>query len=266
MAPLGANSVRRSALFEGWRFRLNTPDAQHEPHAPRGKRAGLRTILAIGPHPDDVEIGVGGTLLTLAAAGHTVHLLDMTNGEPTPQGNPAIRAKEMAAGAEVLGVAGRTTLDLPNRYVMDHIEARTKVAEVIRTVRPDLLLVPYWIDAHPDHVATSQICDAARFQAKLTKTDMAGQPWYPSKILYYLCSHLRIAFPASVIVDVSEHFETKVRALKCYPSQFERDGEWPVVELMTRYAKYFGALIGSDYGEPLISREPLGVTDIRDLI
>jgi len=240
--------------------------SQPAPHPPRGKRSGVRTILAIGPHPDDIEIGVGGTVLTLIAAGHTVHFLDMTNGEPTPKGDPETRANEMAAAAKLLGAATRTTLDLPNRYVMDTIEARTKVAEVIRTVQPDLLLVPYWVDAHPDHVATSQICDAARFQAKLTKTDMAGEPWYPSKILYYLCSHLRIAFPASFIVDVSEQFEKKIEALRCYPSQFRRDDDWPVIDLMTKYAAYFGALIGADYGEPLISREPIGVTDIRDII
>jgi bacillithiol biosynthesis deacetylase BshB1 len=242
------------------------PRPQPEPHPPRGKRSGLRTVLAIGPHPDDVEIGVGGTLLALAAAGHTVHVLDMTNGEPTPRGDPETRAAESARAAELLGLAGRTTLDLPNRYLTDSIEARTQVAEVIRSVRPDLLLVPYWVDAHPDHVETSHICDAARFQAKLTKTDMAGRPWYPARILYYLCSHLRIAFPASLIVDVSDHFETKLAALKAYPSQFERDGAWPVVDLLHRYARYFGALIGAEYGEPLLSREPIGVTDLRDLI
>jgi len=240
--------------------------SQPVPHPPRGKRSGVRTILAVGPHPDDAEIGVGGTLLTLAAAGHTVHILDMTNGEPTPKGDPETRAREMAAAAETLGVASRTTLDLPNRYVMDSIEARTKVAEVIRRIRPDLLLVPYWVDAHPDHVHASHICDAARFQAKFTKTDMTGEPWYPSRIFYYLCSHLRIEFPADLVVDVSAHFKTKTEALKCYASQFEVDGKLPVVDLMTRYAAYFGALIGAEYGEPLVSREPVGVTDIRDII
>ncbi len=238
----------------------------NEPRPPRGKRSGVRTILAIAPHPDDAELGIGGALLTLAAAGHTVHMLDMTNGEPTPRGDPETRARESARAAEILGVASRTTLDLPNRYVMDSIEARTKVAEVIRRIKPDLLLVPYWVDAHPDHVQTSHICDAARFQAKLTKTDMAGDPWYPAKIFYYLCSHLRIAFPASFIVDVSEHFARKIDAAKAYVSQFEVEGEWPVIDLVTRYAAYFGALIHADYGEPLLSREPIGVTDIRDII
>jgi bacillithiol biosynthesis deacetylase BshB1 len=239
----------------------------NEPRPPRGKRSGVRTILAIGPHPDDVELGIGGTLLTLAAAGHTIHMLDMTNGEPTPQGDPETRAKEMAQAAKVMGVAGRITLDLPNRYVMDSLEARTKVAEVIRTIRPDLLLVPYWVDAHPDHVATSHICDAARFQAKYTKTQMAGEPWHVTKTLYFLCSHLRIAFPASLIVDVSAHWETKMKAVRAYPSQFrEDDGEWPIIDLLTRYARYFGSLISAEYGEPLLSREPVGVTDLRDVI
>ena len=238
----------------------------HEPRPPGGKRSGIRTILAVGPHPDDAELGIGGALLTLAAAGHTVHLLDMTDGEPTPKGDPETRARESAHAAELLGVASRTTLDLPNRYVFDTVEARTKVAEVIRKLQPDLMLVPYWVDAHPDHVATSHICDAARFQAKLTKTDMAGEPWYPAKIFYYLCSHLRIAFPASFIVDVSEHWDRKIEAAKAYASQFEVDGRYPVIDLITRYGAYFGALIQAGYGEPLLSREPIGVTDIRDVI
>jgi len=241
-------------------------EAQHEPRSPNGKRSGVRTILVVGPHPDDAELGIGGTILTLGSAGHTVHLLDMTNGEPTPKGNLERRAKESAQAAEILGVASRTTLDLPNRYVMDTIEARTKVAEAIRKIKPDLMLVPYWVDAHPDHVATSHICDAARFQAKLTKTDMAGEPWYPAKILYYLCSHLRIAFPASLIVDVSAQWGRKIDAAKSYASQFDVDGEYPVIDLITRYAAYFGALICAEYGEPLLSREPIGVTDIRDVI
>jgi bacillithiol biosynthesis deacetylase BshB1 len=245
---------------------MSRQDAQHEPRPPNGKLSGIRTILAVGPHPDDAELGIGGTLLALAAAGHTIHLLDMTNGEPTPKGDPETRAAESARAAEILGVASRITLDLPNRYVMDTIEARTKVAEVIRTIKPDLVLVPYWVDAHPDHVATSHICDAARFQAKLTKTDMAGDPWYPAKILYYLCSHLRIAFPASLIVDVSAHWDRKIEAAKSYASQFEVEGEYPVIDLITRYGAYFGALIQTEYGEPLLSREPVGVTDLRDVI
>jgi len=239
---------------------------RHEPRPPSGKRSGVRTILAIGPHPDDVEIGVGGTLVALAAAGHAIHILDVTDGEPTPRGDAETRAQEAARAADILGANSRTTLDLPNRCVMDGIEARAKVAEVIREIRPDLLLVPYWIDAHPDHVQTSRLCDAARFQAKLTKTDMTGEPWYPSRVFYYLCSHLRIAFPAGLIMDVSGHYETKTAALRAYPSQFREDGAWPLLALLEKCAAYFGSLIHAAHGEPLLSREPVGVTDIRDLI
>jgi LmbE family N-acetylglucosaminyl deacetylase len=192
-------------------------------------------------------------------------LLDLSNGEPTPRGDPETRDREAAAAADILGVAGRNILDLPNRSLMDNADARTKVAEAIREVRPDLLFVPYWIDAHPDHVQASRLCDAARFQAKYTKSGMAGDPWYPPKILYYLCSHLKVEFPADLVVDVSGHFDTKVAALKAYRTQFEDDGAWPVVDLLERYARYFGALIGAEYGEPLVSREPVGITDIRDM-
>lgn len=233
----------------------------------RGKRTGVRTVLVVAPHPDDAELGIGGTILTLLAAGHTVHMLDMTNGEPTPKGDPATRAKEAAAATKILGVASRTTLDLPNRYLMDSLEARTKVAEVIRRIQPDLMLVPQWIDAHPDHIQTSIICEAARFQAKYTKTQMAGSPWYAAKMMYYMCSHLRLELPSALIVDVSAHFEKKIEAAKCYVSQFRGDdGQFRVIDLITTYGKYFGALIGAEYGEPLLAREPVGVTDLRDII
>lgn len=238
-----------------------------EPIAKIGKRSGIRNVLVISPHPDDAELGIAGTMLTLAAAGHTIHLLDMTDGEPTPKGDPTTRANEAARAAKILGVASRTTLDLPNRYLMDSLDARTKVAEVIRRIRPDALLVPYWEDSHPDHVQTSIICDAARFQAKYTKTKMAGEPWFAPRIFYYLCSHLKLQFVANIIVDVSAHWPRKIDAAKSYVSQFQDDdGTFPVIDLITDYAKYYGALIHADYGEPLAVREPIGVLDFRDII
>jgi len=239
----------------------------HEMRAPTGRISGIRNVLVVAPHPDDAELGVGGTMLALIAAGHTVHMLDMTNGEPTPRGDVSTRAKESAQAAKILGVASRTTLDLPNRYLMDSLDARTKVAEVIRRIRPDVLFVPYWEDSHPDHVQTSIICDAARFQAKYTKTKMAGEPWFAPRVFYYLCSHLKLLFPTSFIVDISAHWERKVEAAKSYVSQFQHDdGSFPVIDVITNYAKYYGTLIHADYGEPITVREPVGVLDFRDII
>src|SRR3989304_4534534 len=118
----------------------------------------MARILAIGPHPDDVEIGMGGTILALPAER---------------------RAAEAAGAAHILGVGRRIPLPLPNRMLADTVENRMLLAGVIREVRPDLLFIPYWIDAHPDHVAACALAEAARFYAKLTKTEIPGEPFYP---------------------------------------------------------------------------------------
>ena len=135
---------------------------------------------------------MGGSILKFVGLGYSVHVLDMTNGEPTPHGSPETRQKEWEQSSALLGVKSRTVLDLPNRYLMDGIEARKKVAAVIRKIQPQIIFLPYWIDAHPDHIQTTQIGEAARFYAKLTKSDIPGEPCYPAHIYYYLCSHLRV--------------------------------------------------------------------------
>src|SRR3990172_4210531 len=149
----------------------------------------MARILAIGPHPDDVEIGMGGTILALLAQGHEVVLCDLTNGEPTPRGTPERRAAEAAGAAHILGVGRRITLPLPNRMLADTVEHRMLLAGVIREVRPDLLFIPYWIDAHPDHVAACVLAEAARFYAKLTKTEIPGEPFYPPRAFHFISTH-----------------------------------------------------------------------------
>ena len=155
-------------------------------------------LLVIAPHPDDAELGMGGSLLRFKAEGLKVGVLDLTSGEPTPHGSPEIRARETAAATEILKLDWRENLGLPNRSLEPTLEARRRVAEVIRRVRPKLLFAPYWVDAHPDHVAATQIVEAARFWAKLTKTDMPGEPFYPARILYYWCVHLRVVDPPAL--------------------------------------------------------------------
>src|SRR5882724_12814825 len=178
-----------------------------------------RSILVIGPHPDDQELGMGGTIIKLAAQGHRVHLVDMTNGEPTPLGSPEIRARESAAAAKVLGVE-RTLVGLPNRQVVHDIPSRHKLAAVIRKHRADWLFVPYPLDAHPDHVAVTRICEDARFDAKLTQSGIPGEPYYPKRIIYYFCTHLRLNFTPNFCVDISDTVEKKIESVNCYASQF----------------------------------------------
>jgi bacillithiol biosynthesis deacetylase BshB1 len=170
----------------------------------------VANVLVIGAHPDDAEIGMGGTIRALVGRGDTVTLLDLTDGEPTPMGSPERRRAESEAAARLLGVERRITLPLPNRYLMDTVENRVAVAEVIREIRPDLLCVPYWVDAHPDHLAAERLAEAARFYAKLTRTDMRGAPHYPDRIVHFFCTHYRLQVSPACIVDISEHIELKL--------------------------------------------------------
>jgi len=226
------------------------------------------TILAVGPHPDDVEGGMGGSILKFLELGHKVHIVDLTNGEPTPHGTEEIRRKECEMATNLLGLTSRVTLDFPNRYLFDNVESRKKVAEVIRNVRPDILFLPYWEDAHPDHIQTTKIGEAARFYAKLTKTDMTGEPWYPKRVFYYLWSHLRVHLSPAFIIDISGEYGKKVEVVRSYASQFTYDEErWRLINgSLQACGQYFGRLIGAQYGEPFACREKIGLRDIRDLI
>lgn len=226
------------------------------------------TILAISTHPDDVECGMGGSIIRLLKLGHEVHILDLTNGEPTPHGTPEIRSEEREKANILLGISGRTTLELPNRYLFDNTESRNKVAEVIRKVKPDILFLPYWEDSHPDHLQATRIGEAARFYAKLTKTDLAGEPWYPGRIFYYLWSHQKVNLSPAFIIDISDEYDKKVEVVKSYKSQFVYSEErWKDINrTLHSYGQYYGLLIGTRYGEPFASREGLGLRDIRDLL
>ncbi|HSZ59173.1 MAG TPA: PIG-L family deacetylase [Tepidisphaeraceae bacterium] len=224
----------------------------------------MASILVIGPHPDDQELGMGGSIARLAAQGHRVHLIDMTNGEPTPLGTPEKRASEAAAAAKILGVQ-RTLLGFPNRQVVHSIEARHKVAAVIRLHRPNWLFLPFPIDAHPDHVAVTKIGEDARFDAKLTKSDIPGDPWHPKRIIYYYCTHLRMNFQPTFCLDISDQMETKLAAMRAYESQMIANNS-PVPEMVRTLCGYFGGRIGTAYAEPFFTYEALGFGGLDQLI
>ena len=207
---------------------------------------------------------MGGAIARLVSQGHRVHLVDMTNGEPTPLGSVERRAKEAVAAAKILGV-GRTLVGLPNRQVVHSIEARHKVAAVIRAHRPDWIFLPYPIDAHPDHVAVTRIGEDARFDAKLTKTDIPGEPWYPKRIIYYYCTHLRINFQPTFCLDISDQIEKKIEAIRAYESQFVQNNS-PVTEMVQTMNGYFGGRIGTPYAEPFFTHEVLGLGGLDQLV
>ncbi len=226
-------------------------------------------VLVIAPHPDDAELGMAGTILKLQAEGRLVGVLDLTDGEPTPRGDPQTRARETAAATEILGLAWRENLGLPNRTLEPTLDARARLAAVIRRTRPRWLFAPYWIDAHPDHIAATQLVEAARFWSKLTKTDLPGVPHYPERIFYYYCVHLRIVPQPAFIVDISEFWEKKQAAIASYRSQFVegRSPEPPsFLDRLRDQAATWGFVISRPYGEPFASREPVGLAGLGGLI
>lgn len=225
--------------------------------------------LVIAPHPDDAELGAAGTILRLKDDGWKVGVLDLTDGEPTPRGSREIRAQETAAATKILGLDWRGNLGLTNRSLEPDLESRHKLAEVFRRLRPRWLFAPYWVDAHPDHVAATALIEAARFWAKLSKSDLAGDPHHPQRVLYYYCVHLRLVAQPAIVVDISDYWERKRAAIECYRSQFtleSTDSAPSMIERLRDQAAFWGWSIGRAYGEPLASREPLGIASLRDLV
>jgi len=224
----------------------------------------MASIIVFAPHPDDAELGMGGTIVKLARQGHKVHIVDMTNGEPTPHGSVETRAKESAAAAKVLGVE-RTLLGLKNREVVHDIASRHKTAAVIRQHQANWLFVPYPLDAHPDHMAVTRICEDARFDAKLTKSSIPGTPCYPKRIIYYFCTHLRLNFTPNFCIDISDTLETKMESIKCYASQFV-GASGAVPENVRATSAYFGTRIGVAHAEPFFTHEVLGFSGLDQLV
>jgi len=224
----------------------------------------MASILVIGPHPDDQELGMGGTIARLVQQGHNVHIVDMTNGEPTPHGTPEKRAGEAASAAGILNVQ-RTLLGLKNREVVHNLESRHKLAAVIRQHKPQALFVPYPLDAHPDHTAVTRIAEDARFDAKLTKSNIPGEPWYPKRVIYYFCTHLRMNFTPNFCIDISDTLETKMESIKCYASQFV-GASGAVPENVRATSAYFGTRIGVAHAEPFFTHEVLGFSGLDQLV
>jgi N-acetylglucosamine malate deacetylase 1 len=223
--------------------------------------------LVIAAHPDDAEIGVGGTLAMLSAAGKKSAIVDLTDGEPTPHGSPEIRAKESIKATEILGVTNRINLGLKNRELFDNVEARKKIASTLREYRPNVLFLPYGEDAHPDHVATYQLGTAARFYSKFVKSDLTGEPWHPKRVFYYFGFHLRNKITPSFIVSIDAHMEAKMNAIKAYSSQFVvHEKNQGVLNDIEADNRYWGTKIHSKYGEPFVSDEHLRVTDAGVLL
>jgi N-acetylglucosamine malate deacetylase 1 len=219
-------------------------------------------LLALGAHPDDVELCCGGWLALAARRGQGVRIVDLTAGELATNGNPELRAAEAAEAAEVLGVAGRENLGLPDGGLSPHDEAQVAaVVEVIRRHRPVVLLAPWAVARHPDHAAASALIARAVFFAGLPKVP-GGAPHRPLRVLAYPERH---DAPADLVVDVTEVAAIKAAAIGCHRSQLA--GAPTVLTsglglgAFTVRDRYWGGSIGVEHGEPYVVGGPLPVSD-----
>lgn len=231
----------------------------------------MAEMLVFAPHPDDAELGMGATIAKLLAKGVEIAVVDMTDGEPTPHGSPDVRAAESARASEILGLPPhrRVQLDLVNREVQHDLASRHEVVAVIRRLKPRWIFAPVLPDAHPDHAAATRIIEDARFDAKLTQTDIVGDPHYPERIFYYYCTHIRLHGLPRFVVDVSDVYDKKIQALAAYQSQFyigRGDQAGVVPEVIRNRDRYFGDRVGVTYAEPFFCHELIGIRDLGDLV
>jgi bacillithiol biosynthesis deacetylase BshB1 len=226
-------------------------------------------VLVVAPHPDDAELGMGGSIVRLLGEGRKVGILDLTSGEPTPLGSLERRAAETKAATHALGDPWRKNLGLTNRSLEPSLANRRALASVFRAVRPRILFAPYWEDAHPDHTAATQLVEEARFWSKLSKSDLPGSPFHPARVLYYFSVHLRIVERPSFLLDISDQLDAKVAALRCYRSQLvdnQPDGQPGVIESVCDRTRFWGHLAGVRHAEPFASREPVGLSSLEHLL
>ena len=223
--------------------------------------------LVIAAHPDDAEISIGGTVLRLVAAGRRVGVLDLTRGEMGTRGSREDRDRETSQASEVLGLALRRNLNLPDGRVEDDLAAREAVAAVMRETAPHLVLAHHTEDLHPDHAACGRIARQAWYLAGLRRlAELAGGPpaHRPPRLLHF---QGHVPFEPTLVVDVAEVWERKLEAIRCYASQVQPGSPddhgkhflfgADILARAETKARYWGERIGSTYGEPLFHRGPL---------
>jgi N-acetylglucosamine malate deacetylase 1 len=226
-------------------------------------------LLAIAAHRDDVELTCGGTLIKAARQGYRTAILDLTQGEMGTRGSAATRAAEASRAAEVMQLAARENLDLPDAGIINDPPTRERLARAIRRYRPKVVIAPAPTGRHPDHIVASQLVRDACFLAGLAKLAPEVPKHRPTKVVHALSFRQDAAKP-TFVVDVTDEFEQKMEAVRCYDSQFSGvtqagevypNGE-PLYDMVRHYAAYYGALIRRRYGEPFLTVETMLVDDI----
>ena len=218
-------------------------------------------LLVFGPHPDDLEIGLGGSIAKHAALGHTVALCDLTRGEMSTNGTPDERVAEAEAARVVLGAASRDNLGLTDGDIGGDPSHLRDVVSYIRRIKPKTIAIPYGDDRHPDHVAAHRLLTRAAFLSGLSRYGAPGESWRADWVLSYFIND---SAPPSFVIDVSATYEKKRAALACHRSQFQPSSGTATRLTSPRFRQLiesrdaqFGALIGVDFAEGVVTREPI---------
>jgi bacillithiol biosynthesis deacetylase BshB1 len=222
-------------------------------------------MLAFGAHPDDVEIGMGGTIAKYAQQGYRIGICDLTLAELSSNGTVDIRQQEAAEAARLLGVAERINLHLPDRGLYKTDEAIRRIAAVIRKHRPRVVFAPYWVDRHPDHANCAFLVEEAVFSAGIRRYEADGWPAHRVASLYYymINGYDRPHF----VVDISGTMEAKLASLRAYKSQFEKTAQSVDTPLTTGYIetvesreRLWGKQIGAAFAEGFMTKQPLVIS------
>lgn len=228
-------------------------------------------VLAFGAHPDDIELGCGGTLIKLSSAGHSIVLVDMTQGEMGTRGTVEIRQQEAAAAAMIIGAAGRENLGLEDGNIHITHKAKRKVVEIVRQYRPALVLIPYWKDRHPDHYRASELAYEGIFIAGLHRYKTRQAAYRPTRLLYYMGWQ---EFKPSLIVDISAQLKRKMEAIYAYSTQFKPDdNSYPPTRLSSceynrsikQRTAYYGSLINKEHGEGFLIQGNIEAENLLDI-
>jgi bacillithiol biosynthesis deacetylase BshB1 len=227
-------------------------------------------VLAFASHPDDAELCMGGTIAKMTSAGLKVGIVDLTKGEMGTRGTTETREKEAAEASKILNISVRDNLGLPDGQIKANFDYVKLVIQKIRKYRPTIIFAPYFNDRHPDHMGTSHIIKEAMFFSGLTKVetleeDEIQERYRPHRLLYYMQTY---EFDPSFIVDISDVYDTKMKALRAYGTQFfnpSKEINEPetfisksnFMEFIESRAKSLGFKIGKHFGEAFYSEEKI---------
>lgn len=230
-------------------------------------------LLAVAPHRDDAELTCGGTLIKAVDAGKRVGILDLTQGEMGTRGSAALRESEAADASRLMGLVVRENLGLPDAGIRNDDDARARLVQRLRALRPRVVIAPALNGRHPDHRRTTELVRDACFLAGLAKYAPGEHPAFrPFKLLHVL-TYREDAVKPTFVVDISAQFERKLAAIQCYGSQFDGaiqagevypNGE-PLYDIVRHHAARYGSLIRVQYGEPFYTEETMAVEDVTGL-